>query len=176
MIKLKLITGLSLVILAFAVLTTGKMSKINDDPYLEGVDSITIVNSAPSIQMYFYIKKYAAEYEIPEAYAFSLAYQETRYQGPMDLDYNHKQTSYAGALGPMQIMPSTARMIYGKSIPNHKLKNDIKLNVMISMKLLRRLRNTYGNWGVVFGAYNTGRPCINGYAKNILDKQYIWEM
>jgi soluble lytic murein transglycosylase-like protein len=176
MIKLKLITGLSLVILAFAVLTTGKMSKINDDPYLEGVDSITIVNSAPSIQMYFYIKKYAALYEIPEAYAFSLAYQETRYQGPMDLDYNHKQTSYAGALGPMQIMPSTARMIYGKSIPNHKLKNDIKLNVMISMKLLRRLRNTYGNWGVVFGAYNTGRPCINGYAKNILDKQYIWEM
>jgi len=176
MIKLKLITGLSLVILAFAVLTTGKMSKINDDPYLEGVDSITIVNSAPSIQMYFYIKKYAAEYEIPEAYAFSLAYQETRYQGPMDLDYDHKQTSYAGALGPMQIMPSTARMIYGKSIPNHKLKNDIKLNVMISMKLLRRLRNTYGNWGVVFGAYNTGRPCINGYAKNILDKQYIWEM
>lgn len=176
MIKLKLITGLSLVILAFAVLTTGKMAKINDDPYLEGVDSITIVNSAPSIQMYFYIKKYAAEYEIPEAYAFSLAYQETRYQGPMDLDYDHKQTSYAGALGPMQIMPSTAKMIYGKTIPNHKLKNDIKLNVMISMKLLRRLRNTYGNWGVVFGAYNTGRPCINGYAKNILDKQYIWEM
>jgi soluble lytic murein transglycosylase-like protein len=176
MIKLKLITGLSLVILAFAVLTTSKMAKINDDPYLEGVDSITIVNSAPSIQMYFYIKKYAAEYEIPEAYAFSLAYQETRYQGPLDLDYNHKQTSYAGALGPMQIMPSTAKMIYGKSVSNYNLKNDIKLNVMISMKLLRRLRNTYGNWGVVFGAYNTGRPCINGYAKNILDKQYIWEM
>jgi soluble lytic murein transglycosylase-like protein len=126
--------------------------------------------------MYFYIKKYAAEYEIPEAYAFSLAYQVTRYQGPLDLDYNHKQTSYAGALGPMQIMPSTAKMIYGKSVSNYNLKNDIKLNVMISMKLLRRLRNTYGNWGVVFGAYNTGRPCINGYAKNILDKQYIWEM
>ena len=176
MIKLKLITGLSLAILAFAILTTNKMARVDDDPYLEGVDSITIINSAPSIQMYFYIKKYAAEFEIPEAYAFSLAYQETRYQGPMDLDYNHKQASYAGALGPMQIMPSTARMIYGKSIPNHKLKNDIKLNVMISMKLLRRLRNTYGNWGVVFGAYNTGRPCINGYAKNILDKQYIWEM
>jgi soluble lytic murein transglycosylase-like protein len=94
----------------------------------------------------------------------------------LDLDYNHKQTSYAGALGPMQIMPSTAKMIYGKSVSNYNLKNDIKLNVMISMKLLRRLRNTYGNWGVVFGAYNTGRPCINGYAKNILDKQYIWEM
>ena len=176
MIKLKLITGLSLAILAFAILTTNKMARVDDDPYLEGVDSITIINSAPSIQMYFYIKKYAAEFEIPEAYAFSLAYQETRYQGPLDLTYNHKQTSFAGALGPMQIMPATAKLIIGKPISNSKLKNDIKLNVMISMKLLRRLHNIYGSWGVVFGAYNTGRPCINGYAHDILDKKYIWEM
>ncbi len=152
------------------------MARVDDDPYLEGVDSITIINSAPSIQMYFYIKKYAAEFEIPEAYAFSLAYQETRYQGPLDLTYNHKQTSFAGALGPMQIMPATAKLIIGKPVSNSKLKNDIKLNVMISMKLLRRLHNTYGSWGVVFGAYNTGRPCINGYAHDILDKKYIWEM
>ena len=176
MIKLKLITGLSLAILAFAILTTNKMARVDDDPYLEGVDSITIINSAPSIQMYFYIKKYAAEFEIPEAYAFSLAYQETRYQGPLDLTYNHKQTSFAGALGPMQIMPATAKLIIGKPVSNSKLKNDIKLNVMISMKLLRRLHNIYGSWGVVFGAYNTGRPCINGYAHDILDKKYTWEM
>jgi len=176
MIKLKLITGLSLAILAFAILTTNKMARVDDDPYLEGVDSITIINSAPSIQMYFYIKKYAAEFEIPEAYAFSLAYQETRYQGPLDLTYNHRQTSFAGALGPMQIMPATAKLIIGKPVSNSKLKNDIKLNVMISMKLLRRLHNIYGSWGVVFGAYNTGRPCINGYAHDILDKKYIWEM
>ena len=57
MIKLKLITGLSLAILAFAILTTNKMARVDDDPYLEGVDSITIINSEPSIQMYFYIKK-----------------------------------------------------------------------------------------------------------------------
>ena len=176
MIKLKLITGLSLAILAFAIRTTNKMARVDDDPYLEGVDSITIINSAPSIQMYFYIKKYAAEFEIPEAYAFSLAYQETRYQGPLDLTYNHKQTSFAGALGPMQIMPATAKLIIGKPVSNNKLKNDIKLNVMISMKLLRRLHNTYGSWGMAFGAYNTGRPCINGYAHDILDKKYIWEM
>ena len=125
--------------------------------------------------MYFYIKKYAAEFEIPEAYAFSLAYQETRYGGPMDLNYNHKQTSFAGALGPMQIMPATAKLIYGSSVPKTTLMSDINLNVMISMKLLRRLYDKYDNWGLVFGAYNTGRPMINGYARNILNKQFVWD-
>jgi soluble lytic murein transglycosylase-like protein len=176
MIKFKLITGLLLAILAFRIVNTNKITKIAKDPYLEVVDSVTIVNSAPSIQMYFYIKKYAAKYKIPEVYAFSLAYQETRYQGPLDLTYNHKQTSFVGALGPMQIMPSTAKLIEGRYISNIKLKNDIKLNVMISMKLLRKLYNIYGSWGVAFGAYNTGYPCINGYAHNILNKKYIWEM
>lgn len=132
------------------------------------------VYSSASVQMYFYIKKYAKEFRIPEAYAFSLAYQETRYQGPMDLRYNQAQTSFAGALGPMQVMPSTAEMIYGKKVSNHRLLTDVKLNVFISMKLLRRLHNQYKNWGLVFGAYNTGRPCINEYATNILNKKYFW--
>ena len=60
------------------------------------------------------------------------------------------------------------------TIPKYKLMSDINLNVMISMKLLRRLHNKYNDWGLVFGAYNTGRPCINRYARNILAEQYIW--
>ena len=175
--KIKLITVGVLAIVLFTILTVNKQcAEQNSDPYLKGVDTTEIVNSSPSIQMYFYIKRYAEQYCIPEAYAFSLAYQETRYGGPMDLDYNHKQTSYAGALGPMQIMPSTAKLIHGKPISKHTLMSDIGLNVEISMKLLRRLHDKYNNWGLVFGAYNTGRPCINQYAKNILNKQYIWQM
>lgn len=175
--KVRLITVGVLLIITFGVLTVNKQCSLeNADPYLKGIDTSEIVNSSPSIQMYFYIKRYAEQYNIPEAYAFSLAYQETRYGGPLDLDYNHKQTSYAGALGPMQIMPATAKLIYGKTVPKHKLMSDIKLNVKISMKLLRRLHDKYNDWGLVFGAYNTGRPCINQYAKNILNKQYIWQL
>ena len=33
------------------------------------------------------IKKYAKQYGVPESYAFACAYQETRYEGPLDLDY-----------------------------------------------------------------------------------------
>lgn len=174
MMKAKLITGLALLTLAFGLLSQQIPGQDNSDPYLENVNDENVVNSSPSIQMYFYIKKYAAEFNIPESYAFSLAYQETRYGGPLDMDYNHKQTSYAGALGPMQIMPATAKLIYGESVPKLTLMNDINLNVMISMKLLRRLYDKYNDWGLVFGAYNTGRPCVNGYARNILNKQFIW--
>lgn len=149
-------------------------SSSKKDPYIYSVDSIGLVNSSPSIQMYFYIKKYAKIYDIPEAYAFSLAYQETNYRGPLHLSYNPKQTSSAGALGPMQIMPATFKMVNGKDISSLKLKSDIRLNVMTSMKLLRKLHNQYQDWGLVFGAYNTGRPCINEYSQNILNKEFLW--
>ena len=175
MLKLKLITGLTLLCIASIVLISTTSTKSVVDPYLENVSDDNIVNSSPSIQMYFYIKKYAAEFAIPEPYAFSLAYQETRYGGPLDLNYNHKQTSFAGALGPMQIMPATAKLIYGHAVPKMQLMSDINLNVMISMKLLRRLYDKYNDWGLVFGAYNTGKPCVNGYARNILAHQYVWD-
>jgi len=175
MLKLKLTTVLILLCIMSVVLVSSTMPYSASDPYLENVSDDNIVNSSPSIQMYFYIKKYAEKFSIPEPYAFSLAYQETRYGGPLDLNYNHKQKSYAGALGPMQIMPATAKLIYGKYIPKTKLMSDINLNVMISMKLLRRLHDKYNDWGLVFGAYNTGRPCVNGYARNILAHQYIWD-
>jgi soluble lytic murein transglycosylase-like protein len=175
MLKLKLITGLVLLCIVSVVLVSTTTPDSVPDPYLENVSDDNVVNSSPSIQMYFYIKKYAEKFSIPEPYAFSLAYQETRYGGPLDLNYNHKQKSYAGALGPMQIMPATAKLIYGESVPKTKLMSDINLNVMISMKLLRRLYDKYNDWGLVFGAYNTGRPCVNGYARNILAHQYIWD-
>lgn len=176
MFKTKLITILILASILFISLSLKSIKSIEtEDQYLSGIDSSSVVNSAPSIQMYFYIKKYAAEFDIPEAYAFSLAYQETRYGGPMHLKYNHAQTSYAGALGPMQIMPMTAKHMLGEPISNSKLKTNIDVNVYISMKLLRHLHDRYNDWGLVFGAYNTGRPCINQYARNILNKQFIWK-
>jgi soluble lytic murein transglycosylase-like protein len=124
--------------------------------------------------MYYHIKKYADEYNIPEDYAFALAYQETHYMGPLHTNYNHKLTSSAGAVGPMQVMLSTARSVNKDGVSLHKLKTDIEYNVMTSMKLLRRLHDKYGDWGLVFGAYNTGQPVVNGYATNILNKRYIW--
>jgi len=124
--------------------------------------------------MYYYIEKYSEEYKIHRKYAYGVAYAETRYRGPFDWKYNHAQTSYAGALGPMQIMPATAKLINGRPIPNSTLKSDIELNVETSMKLLRRLKNKYGDWKVVFGCYNTGRPIVNDYAHKVYNYDPQW--
>ena len=144
------------------------------DPYLGEMSEEQVVNAAPAIQMYFYIKKYAKEYEIPEAYAFALAYHETRYQGPFHMSYDHRAVSPSGAVGPMQIMPQYAHKYAGRRVTPREMRDNIQLNVKVSMKILRDRYNDYGDWGLVFGAYNTGTPCVNGYARSILRKEYSW--
>ncbi len=121
-------------------------------------------NDPACLQMFYYIGQYADTFGIPKKYAYGIANAETNYKGPFDWTYKHNLGSYAGALGPMQIMPSTAAFINKEKVSNIKLRNDIKYNVKTSMKLLKYLYNQYGDWKLVFGAYNTGHPCVNGYA------------
>lgn len=149
-------------------------SEYRNDPYLADIDIEQIHEAIPSIQMYYFIKKYSKEYNIPESYAFSMAYQETTYRGPLDIEYIHYRRSIAGALGPMQIMPLTAKHVLGYSVSKHELNNNIDLNVRISMKLLRELHDKYQNWYKVFGAYNTGKPIINSYSKRVVQNKYVW--
>jgi len=122
-------------------------------------------NSPYSLQVYTSIEKYSESYDVPKYIAYNIAYLETRYQGPFDWDYHGKLTSFAGAKGPMQIMPATANYISGKNITKKELLHNIDLNVQISMKLLHRLHKLYGNWAIACGAYNTGSPMVNGYAR-----------
>ena len=129
----------------------------------------------PSVKMYFAIKQYAEEYNIPEDYAFTVAYLETGYKGPLHLDYNHAQTSFAGAMGPMQVMLKTARWVNKDNVSKTQLLTDIDYNVRTSMKLLRQLKNRYKDWSVVFGYYNTGYPMVNSYAIKVVNKQYSWK-
>ena len=132
------------------------------------INSENVYDESPDcVKMYMSIEKYSNEYDIPIRYAFGIAWAETRYEGPFDWTYNPALESSAGALGPMQIMPGTARLIWGEDIPREKLISDIDFNVETSMKLLRRLYDKYEDWQIVFGCYNTGQPMINGYARKV---------
>jgi soluble lytic murein transglycosylase-like protein len=65
-------------------------------------------------------------------------------------------------------MPATARMMWkDKVINKNNLKTDIRFNIETSMKLLKHLYKNYGDWKLVFGAYNTGRPMVNQYALDV---------
>ena len=122
------------------------------------------VSSPTPLKMYELIHHYSEIYKIPKHIAFNVAYLETHYKGPFDWKYKPGQTSFAGAVGPMQIMPSTANYVHRQTISKVDLKNNIELNIRTSMKLLNQLYGRYGNWGIVCGCYNTGKPIVNGYA------------
>ena len=129
-------------------------------------------NEPPCLRMYEAIEKFAKMYGIPKRYAYGIASSETGYRGPFHWKYKQSQTSCVGALGPMQIMPGTADMMWpNKDISRTRLKNDIEFNVHTSMKLLRQLHDKYNDWKIVFGCYNTGRPLINDYAIAVYNHQ-----
>ena len=137
--------------------------KINTNIIYGSVD----LDAPTPIKMFNSIENYSKKYDVPLKYALGVAYVETRYSGPFHWSYNPCQKSPSGALGPMQIMPSTANSIWDKSISRSDLASDIDLNVETSMKVLRKLHNKYGDWKLVFGCYNTGKPCVNEYANRV---------
>jgi hypothetical protein len=139
------------------------VTKTNDGYELENLGGKP--NSPYSLQVYTSIEKYSKQYKIPRYIAYNIAFLETRYQGPFDWDYHGKLTSYAGAKGPMQIMPKTANYISGRNVTQKELLHNIDLNVQISMKLLHKLRKQYDDWGLICGYYNTGYPQVNNYAR-----------
>ncbi len=126
------------------------------------------MNIPPCVEMHNCIERYAEKYNIPKRYAYGIAWKETRYNGAFHWGYNPGQTSCAGAVGPMQVMYSTAKMMWrGKSFTKEELKTNVDFNVETSMKLLRHLHDTYGDWKIVFGCYNTGKPMVNQYAVDV---------
>jgi soluble lytic murein transglycosylase-like protein len=169
--KLKFLTLAILTVLVFLFFV--RVNR-NQEPTVSMLKSEVTTVDPPSIQMYFYIEKYAQEFDIPRNFAYGIAFCETRYGGPFDWNYNPYLTSPAGALGPMQVMPGTAKFINGSRPTNETLRTDIAYNVRTSMKLLRYLKDKYHDWKIVFGCYNTGRPLINGYAHKVYNFKPTW--
>lgn len=135
------------------------------------IDSdIRIDDAPPCVQLYDYLVTYSEQYGVPFNIAYGIARKETNYQGPFHWKYNPKLTSSARAYGAMQIQVPTANGIWKtRGITKDRLLNDLRFNVETSMKLMAHLKRTYGSWGLALGAYNTGRPMINGYATFILN-------
>jgi soluble lytic murein transglycosylase-like protein len=126
----------------------------------------------PAQRLYVAINKYAEQYNIPLYIAYNVACLETGYRGPHHNTYNHRQTSSAGTLGAMQIMPQYASHYAGFKVSKAVLKDSIELNVEISMKMLNEWYTRYKRWDKATGAYNTGRPIINKYAQRAVVEDF----
>jgi soluble lytic murein transglycosylase-like protein len=160
-----------------SVITSGFADETKKQIVADSVDS-NYGKLPESIKLFNYIIKYAKEYAVPVNIAFGIAYKESGYKGPLHVNYNPKLTSKSKAYGPMQIKLGTANTISEKRITKSELLNNTELNVRLSMKLLSKLKEQYGTWKLALGAYNTGKPVVNQYAKNIVkfksDHYFIW--
>ena len=125
-----------------------------------------VVECTPAERMYEAIILHADSFDVPLHIAFNVATIETGYRGPSDSNYIPNKVSSAGAVGPMQIMPQYASWFAGFNVKRQELKDSIELNVWLSMKILNYQYNRFGSWEKALGAYNTGRPIVNTYARN----------
>jgi len=128
----------------------------------------------PSLKVYYYLNYYADSLDLPINYLYGVANTESSWQGPLDFRYKPNLKSPVGALGPMQVMPLTAKMVIGKSIEKSQLQNNIQLNIKISAILIKQLYDKYRDWKIVFGCYNTGKPKINNYAIKVYNFKPKW--
>lgn len=147
------------------------VTDVNEGPR---VPAVIDPASPPCLQVYNYIKAYADSFDIPLRYAYGIANTETSYGGPFHWTYDPAQTSSAGAVGPMQVMVATAHWINKDDVTKEELRTNIRYNVYTSMKLLRKLYDKNHDWKTSFGEYNTGRPCVNGYAHKVYNYQPNW--
>jgi hypothetical protein len=134
------------------------------------VESKIKTAQAPSLKLFYSLEKYSEEFDVPMEIAIGIAEHETGYGGPFDWDYNPALTSSANAYGAMQIQVPTANYFSDSVLTKHDLLHNIELNAMLSMKIISYLKKKHGSWELALGAYNTGRPIVNGYARSIAAK------
>ena len=131
---------------------------------------------APSLKLYYYLEKHSEKYGVPFQIAYGIAHEETGYQGPFHWSYNPKLTSSANAYGAMQIQVPTANHFADERVTSKDLLENLDLNVELSIRIISYLKKKYGTWELALGAYNTGKPCTNQYARSItarLDERKI---
>lgn len=122
-----------------------------------------------SVKLYNYLAEYSEKYGVPFNIAYGIARKESGYLGPNHVSYNPAKIIGGSNYGAMQVRTRTADHIWKtKGTTKRRLLNDLAFNVETSMKLLAYLKVKHGSWGLALGAYNTGRPVLNRYAKQIL--------
>ncbi len=111
-----------------------------------------------------FVSDSAAEFGVPEPVLYAVIRTES--------NFDTSAVSYAGAVGLMQLMPSTFKWLTDDILGEHldsALLNDPGVNIRYGAYLMSRLYDQYGNWNTVFAAYNAGPGNVN---KWLADERY----
>jgi membrane-bound lytic murein transglycosylase D len=177
--------------------TSASSIKVDSSKVFKSLLSPAIVNNALNYPMnaeakFFaddYIKKHTAYYNNMKVWAkpyFDL-YDRilTSYGIPVQLKYlsviesslSSTAVSWAGAVGPWQIMDDAAREHGLRTSYRADDRQDYIKSTNAACKILKELYSTYGDWLLVIAAYNAGSGEVNkaiakAHSKNFWDIQY----
>ena len=111
-----------------------------------------------------FIEKYSEKYKVPKALVYAVIKNES--------DFESNAVSPVGAIGLMQLMPSTFEDIT-KNFLSENLETgmlyDPETNIKYGVFYLSWLKTFYDDWNCVLAAYNGGLGNVNNWLK---DEEY----
>lgn len=127
--------------------------------------SVTKIQNVILVKMYpiayeQYVEKYAKQFGIDEKYIYSIIKAES--------NYNIEANSSKGAIGLMQLLPTTAEeiaMSLGIDFEDESLYNP-EINIMIGTKYFSNLIKVYHNTMLALAAYNAGPGNVSKWIEN----------
>ncbi len=91
--------------------------------------------------------------------------KEMKYLAVIESQLKSNARSWAGAVGPWQFMPATARNMGLKVTRKVDERRDLYKSSHAAAKYLSNLFDLYGDWLLVIAAYNSGPGTVNGAIK-----------
>ena len=91
--------------------------------------------------------------------------KELKYLAVIESQLKSHATSWAGAVGPWQFMPSTARKLGLRVAGKVDERRDIYKSTHAACRYLTNLYSMYGDWLLVIAAYNGGPGKVNAAIK-----------
>jgi Predicted soluble lytic transglycosylase fused to an ABC-type amino acid-binding protein len=171
---------------AFLFIVVSAVDGGTSNNYFEGKDKAPL-----NKQVKRFVKTYIQEnrknlYEIKQrsSYPFTMINGVfKRYGLPVQLKYlavveselKTKAVSKVGAAGPWQLMPATARILGLKVNSRHDERKNYYKSTRAAARYLKDLHEEYGDWFLVFAAYNSGEGAVNAAIRQSGSKNY-WKL
>jgi len=100
---------------------------------------------------------------------------QLKYLAVVESELKTKAVSRVGAVGPWQLMPATARILGLKVTSRVDERKNYYKSTKAAARYLKDLHAEYGDWLLVFAAYNGGEAAVNSAIKQSGNRNF-WKL